>query len=99
MLSIHLISACLIAQTGSPSVPAGQVRVVVSEVAECHECGVKVAAIRSAIRCLETSPRGMARADAAEALGRVKTACHPEVVPALSEALLRDPDPCVRRHA
>jgi hypothetical protein len=99
MLSIHLISACLIAQTGAPSVPAGPVRVVVSEVAECHECGVKVAAVRSAIRSLATSPRGMARADAAEALGRVKPACHPEVVPALVEVLLRDPDACVRREA
>jgi len=94
MLSIQLISACLIAQTGSPNVPAGPVRVVVSEVAECHECGVKVAAIRSAIRCLETSPprHGPARTRPRR-WWRIKTACHPEVVPALSEALLRDPVP------
>jgi hypothetical protein len=96
MISAPLIALALIVQP-----PEGTIvrRTVVSEVVRCDDCGVRITAVESAIHCLATSPRDGDREAAARALRLVKWTCHPEIVPALANALCRDPDWCVREEA
>ena len=65
----------------------------------CESCGVRLAAIGSTIDRLKASPRPHVRADAAADLARVRWTCHPEVVLALSDALLFDRKDDVREQA
>lgn len=99
MIAAIVLSLAFVAQAGP--IPGGTVvrREIGPEVVVCDECGVREAAVVSAIRCLTTSPRDEAREEAARALGHVKWSCHPEVITALSGALLRDPDWSVREQA
>ena len=100
MFSATLLSLALVAQADlGPGGTSSTTRVVVSETIVCDDCGVREAAVASAIRCLATSPVDDGRVLAARALRSVKWTCHPEIVTALSGALLHDPDWCVREEA
>ena len=100
MISATLLSLALVAQADlGPGRTSTTTRIVSTETIVCDDCGVRASAVASAIRCLATSPRDESREDSARALRSVKWACHPEVLTALSDALLHDPDWCVREEA
>ena len=96
MTSATLTAMLLLTQIGFGS-PVGGRAVVVSPV--CESCGGRFVAIGATIERLKSSPRPHVREDAAEALARVRWTCHPEVVHALSDALMFDPKDDVREEA
>jgi len=65
----------------------------------CAVCGVETRAVLAEIQCLQASPRGHRREDAAHDLRKVDWHCHPEVVSALATALLNDGKDDVREEA
>jgi hypothetical protein len=96
MTSATLTAMFLLTQVGV-GLPVGVRVAVVSPV--CESCGVRFVAIGATIEQLKSSPRPHVREDAAEALARVRWTCHPEVVHALSDALMFDPKDDVREQA
>jgi hypothetical protein len=99
MLVSTLVSCILIAQPPLGLGGDGRDRVDPSVVVRCDECGVRLSVVATTIDRLRTSRRDGDREDAARALRSVKWTCHPEVVHALSESLMRDPDGGVRRES
>ena len=65
----------------------------------CDTCGVETRAMIAEIQCLQSSPRGRKREEAAKDLRKVDWHCHPEVVSALATALLTDGKDNVREEA
>jgi hypothetical protein len=99
MLPLTLFSTCLLLQTAQLPEPLESGRVIWTDSVVCGECGVKVTAVATLIADLRTAPRGSDRESAARALRGIAWKCHPDVVVALSDSLLHDPDGCVRREA
>lgn len=65
----------------------------------CDVCGVESAKVFSAIRTLQAHPRWRTRDDAAHDLRKFDWRCHPEILAALSHALLTDCEEEVREEA
>jgi hypothetical protein len=65
----------------------------------CDACGVNTARIWREIATLEACPKWRERDDAAQELREFDWRCHPEIVPALAAALLRDCEEEVREEA
>jgi hypothetical protein len=99
MISLTLFSTCLLMQAAPLPLPLDSGPVIRTEVVVCGECGVKVTAVAAMIDELRRAPRGSDREDAARDLRGIAWKCHPDVVVALSDSLLHDPDFCVRREA
>jgi hypothetical protein len=99
MLAATLASSILVAQAALGLGGDGRDRDDPPVVVRCGDCGVRLSVVATTIDRLRTSRRDGDREDAAHALRNVKWTCHPEVVHALSESLLRDPDGGVRRES
>jgi hypothetical protein len=99
MLCSTVISCILVSQTALGPGGDGRDRDFSPVIVRCDECGVRPAVVAATIERLRTSRRDGDREDAARALRNVRWTCHPEVVHALSESLLRDRDGGVRRES
>jgi hypothetical protein len=99
MLFSTLAACILVAQSALGLGGDGRDRVDPPVVVRCGDCGVRLSVVATTIDRLRTSRRDGDREDAARALRNVKWTCHPEVVHALSDSLLHDPDGGVRRES
>src|SRR5580704_1719186 len=65
----------------------------------CDVCGVEKAEILDLITTLQSCPRWRARHDAAHDLRKFDWHCHPEIIDALTTALIADCDDDVREES
>jgi len=94
LVSIVLASRTFVCLEGEEPRPP-----VIPPAIACDACGANLPAIAGAIQRLRSDPDGDGREDAARSLRSLRWICHPDVVHALSDALLRDPDGDVREQA